>query len=250
MVLLNPSTGITLSADSQTGTWYEETAENTSAPAVPSDVHGRKSQRLDTTAPKLDDIALSSIHQRIENTSDDSRRTLNPASTAPEEPHVDDATLLLGISWQQIGQDEDVAAAVRGWKKFIDNEYATYMHDSRILMKNRALNAYLVAARPMVNCCVPAAEAAFYLFTEDLMQAQLVETNWERTVQNLRASPISFQGTQVLQARNALNNPDKHSVLDSHSADADVPLLQSLSAAPGPELNGGVGMGTGMEIDS
>ena len=103
MVLLNPRTGIAVSAESQTGTWYEEKVEESAAAALPvssrsqagmsSDVQGRKSQRLDPTAPGLDDIALSSMQKRLQNATDDSR-----SSPSHQEPLVDDATRLLGIS--------------------------------------------------------------------------------------------------------------------------------------------------------
>ena len=265
MVLLNPQTGMALSAESQTGTWYEETSENANATAPPvssrsnalssnqDDIPGRKSQRLDHSAPGLDDIALSSIHQRLQHTNDDNRRTLNPSGSSPfsqGEPLVDDATRLLGISWQRIGNDDDMAAAVRGWKKFIDNQYSTYLHDSHILMKNRALNAYLVSAHP-----IGAASPAFYLFTEDLTQAQLVGSSWEITLQNLRTVPVAFEGTEVLQAgNNSLNHPPQNTIHLSNPSDEGLPLLQTLSAMPATngmaELNAGVAMSSGMEVDA
>ncbi|KAI9928914.1 hypothetical protein ASPWEDRAFT_105294 [Aspergillus wentii DTO 134E9] len=274
MVLLNPRTGMAVSAESQTGTWYEETAEKSAAAAPPvssrsrglasgsSDIPGRKSQRLDTSAPGLDDIAKSSISQRLQNpTNDDNRRgfdSVNGMSPfAPKEPLVDDATRLLGISWQRISTDDtDIAAAVRGWKKYIDNQFSAHLRDSQILMKNRALNAYLVAALPM-TFTGPSNTLAFYLFSDDLIQGQLVGSTWEACLQNLRSSPITFEGAQVLRAADKpLDGPcENGSVLGSNPMETGVPLLQSLSAYPtsnfgGVGMNGGVGTGTGMEIDS
>lgn len=272
MVLLNPRTGLALSAESQTGTWLEETAEVAAAAAPPvssrskallsssSDLAGRKSQRLDTSAPGLDDIALSSIHKRLQDTNDDNRRTLNPGTGSspfsPEDPLVDDATRLLGISWQRIGSDGEMAAAVRGWTKFIDNQYSSHLQDSRILMKNRALNAFLVSALPK-GAGLPSSSPALYLFSEDLMQAQLVGSTWEITLQNLRTVPIMFEGTEVLQAGGKpLNHPaEATSVLGANPSDAGLPLLQTLTAQPTGngtpvELNGDVAMESGMEVDS
>lgn len=265
MVLLNPNTGMALSAESQTGTWYEETSETANATAPPvssrskalsanqADVPGRKSQRLDNSAPGLDDIALSSIQQRLQHTSDDNHRTLNPngSSLSPGEPLVDDATRLLGISWQRIGTDDDMGPAVRGWKKFIDNQFSTYLQDSYILMKNRALNAFLVSAHPIGSI-----SPAFYLFTEDLTQAQLVGSSWEIAVQNLRTVPVTFEGTEVLQAgTNSLSQPPQNTMQLSNPSEEGLPLLQTLSAMPSTngamaDLNGGVAMGSGMEIDA
>ncbi|KAJ5137271.1 hypothetical protein N7526_003504 [Penicillium atrosanguineum] len=200
MVLLNPSTGMAISADSQTGTWYEEQAESqqttaaadsSSSFALQSDAAdiSRKSQRLDKSAPGLDDIALCSIQQRLNGPEADQHRTLNAGPAPPAEPLIDDATRLLGISWQRIDTDGDMAPAVRGWTKYIDNQYSDYLRDSQILIKSRALNAYLVAAMP-TNAFSP----AFYLFSDDLTQAQLVASSWEACLHNLRSTPNHLRG--------------------------------------------------------
>ncbi|KAE8418824.1 hypothetical protein BDV36DRAFT_150358 [Aspergillus pseudocaelatus] len=271
MILLNPRTGLALSAETQTGTWYEETLESTTAaaPSVSSqsqafqsgqsNISGRKSQRLDPSAPRLDDIALSSVQRLQDSGKDDNRRLLDATNRSPDEPLVDDATRLLGISWQRItfDGDGDMAAAVRGWKKYIDKQYSVYLLDSQILMKNRALNAYLVTARP-VTPFGPANSNAFYLFNDDLTQAQLVASAWETCIQNLRSNPIVFEGTQILNAshRSVNNAPlQTQNILGANPADAGLPLLQTLSAQPvsdgaGVGLNGSVGMGTGMDIDA
>ncbi|KAJ5749190.1 uncharacterized protein N7511_010886 [Penicillium nucicola] len=252
MVLLNPQTGLALSAESQTGTWYEQESETHQATAVPvysrsnvlqsdaGDV-SRKSQRLDQSAPGLDDIALSSIHQRLnESNSNDQHRTLNLGPAPPAEPLVDDATRLLGIGWQRVSTDDDMACAVRGWTKYIDNQFSSQLHDSQILIKSRALDAFLVAATPTSGT-----SPAFYLFTEDLTQGQLVASSWESCIQNLRSTPIIFEGAAPLSAT------DRHNAQTTpFRMETGVPLLQQAisnhSHAPG--LSGGVEMG--MEIDS
>ena len=261
MVLLNPNTGMAISAESQTGTWYEETAETKQAAAAPvssrsqalqSDAAdlSRKSQRLDTSAPGLDDIAISSMHQRLNGPDlDDQHRSLHGGSTPPSEPLIDDATLLLGISWQRIDTDDDMAPAVRGWTKYIDNQYASHLHESRMLLKSRALNAYLVAAKP-----TSAFSPAFYLFNEDLSQGQLVASSWDACLQNLRNTPIIFEGAAPLSAAGQTNG----STTSPFAANAEpgVPLLQQAlsnhSHAPGMDAGAGLsgGMETGMEVDS
>ncbi|RAH85300.1 hypothetical protein BO86DRAFT_188167 [Aspergillus japonicus CBS 114.51] len=276
MVLLNPRTKMAISAESQTGTWYEETAEktvNNSAPVSSrsqmlqsgtADPLSRKSQRLDPSAPTVDDITLSSIQSRLNDASnpDDNRRIL-PASSrlSPEEPTVDDATRMLGISWQRIvTEDSDMAAAVRGWKKYIDRQFSAYLLDSEILMKNRALNAYLVTARP-ITPLGPAFVPAFFLFSDDLTQGQLVGSNWDLCLQNLRSNPIVFEGTQILSASDrpaqSLPSAASQNLLGATQQEPGLPLLQTLCAQPamvdtglGAGLNSSVGMGTGMEIDT
>ncbi|GAQ36666.1 hypothetical protein AtubIFM61612_000718 [Aspergillus tubingensis] len=266
MVLLNPRTKMAISAESQTGTWYEETVENvTTAAPVSSRRSGspsasRKAQRLDPAASNFDDITLSSIQRKINtDQQDDNRRILN-AGNRSEEPTVDDATRLLGISWQRIATDDaDMAAAVRGWKKYIDRQFATYLADSQILLKNRALNAYLVTARPMTPMGV-SPTPAFYLFNDDLTQGQLVGSTWEACLMNLRSSPIVFEGTKILNAadrplNNGMASMGAQNLLGANPVDSGLPLLQTLCAQPmhhgnGMGLNNSVGMGTGMEIDA
>ncbi|KAJ5434365.1 hypothetical protein N7491_004960 [Penicillium cf. griseofulvum] len=256
MVLLNPQTGLAISAESQTGTWYEQQSEVQQAASAPvssrsnalipdaTDI-SRKSQRLDKSAPGLDDIALSSMCQRLDDpSSNDQHRTLNAGPAPPAEPLVDDATRLLGIGWQRVNTEGDMAPAVRGWTKYIDNQYSAHLHDSQMLLKSRALNAYLVAATPTSGH-----SPAFYLFSEDLTHGQLVASSWEACLQNLRSSPIIFEGAAPLGAM------DRRSAqpISFNSMDTGVPLLQqALSNHPQTsslgELSGGAEMG--MEIDT
>ncbi|KAL5043780.1 hypothetical protein BDW71DRAFT_187356 [Aspergillus fruticulosus] len=263
MTLLNPRTGRALSAESQTGTWYEEeyanamaaaksTALQTNAPSPAS----RKSQRLDPSAPSLDDIASSRIQRQLqENHNDDNRRILNASSRLSplysEEPLVDDATRLLGISWQRVkADDKDTAAAVRGWKKYIDRQFSQYLADAEILMKNRALNAYLVSARPMTSFACPAQVAAFYLFNDDLTHAQLVASSWEACLRNLQSSPVVFEGTQILNASDKSPTLQSQNVLGTIPAESGLPLLQTLTTQPtSVGLSNGVELGMGMDVD-
>ncbi|CEJ56109.1 hypothetical protein PMG11_02332 [Penicillium brasilianum] len=260
MVLLNPQTGLAVSAESQTGTWYEEKAESQQTAAAPISSRSialqsdgaeisRKAQRLDTSAPGLDDIALASMHQRL-NGSDMADQHRTAPSTPPVEPLIDDATRLLGISWQRIDTDDEMAPAVRGWTKYIDNQYAAYLHHSQMLMKSRALNAYLVAATPNT-----AFSPAFYLFNEDLTQGQLVATSWEACLLNLRSTPPVFQGAAPMAAA---GRPQSAANPFTSVAESGVPLLQqalsSHSHSPTCGMDAGVGLNEGvemgMEIDS
>lgn len=260
MVLLNPNTGMGISAESQTGTWYEEKAESQQAAAPPissrstalqSDAAeiSRKSQRLDPSAPGLDDIALSSIHQRLNNSAlNDQHRTLHAGPSPPSEPLIDDATRLLGISWQRIDTDADMAPAVRGWTKCIDNQFSSYLHGSQMLMKSRSLNAYLVSATP-----TNAASPVFYLFNEDLTQAQLVASSWEACLHNLRCTPILFEGSAPIVASAQSNTPPTANPFTA--MEGGVPLLQQALASHSPlpaSIDTGVGLngGVGMDIDS
>ncbi|KAL3455294.1 hypothetical protein BJX64DRAFT_72836 [Aspergillus heterothallicus] len=270
MTLINPRTGMALSAESQTGTWYEERMETAMAavPPVSSQTHAscqgsRKFQRLDPSAPGLDDIASSRIQRHLQDNEHDENRHLMNTSTrsnpfSPEEPLVDDATRLLGISWQRVqaDNDPDMAAAVRGWKKYIDRQFSQHLMDAEILVKNRALGAYLVSARPILSLAGPAQMPAFYLFKDDLTQGQLVASSWDSCLRNLQSSPILFEGAEVLNAsdkpHDAVARQTSHNLLATGGTEAGLPLLQTMCAQPvsaGVGINSGMGSGMGMDID-
>jgi hypothetical protein len=187
MVLLNPSTGMSISAESQTGTWYEEKVE-IEANSLPS--HGgrpemppsRKSVRLDPDAPptpRPDDIAAAVAPE-----------SPPKSSSSSTQPTIDDFTYTLGIGWTRIAsEDPDIQAAARGWARYLENHYPVHVHGAEILLKSKGLNAYLVGC-----------QEGFYLFNEDLLEGRLVGRSWDSCLNNLRTHPILFEGEAVLRA--------------------------------------------------
>ncbi|OKL60406.1 hypothetical protein UA08_04003 [Talaromyces atroroseus] len=291
MALLNPRTGLAVSAESQTGTWYEEQAQMRTTKAASSsnksqhvqdtsnrDGPSRKSQRLDTSAPGIDDVELAWIrHQMQSTTNDDNRRKNNPFNTA-DEPRVDDVTLLLGISWQRVNRDGDMAPAVSGWEKYINNHFSRYLRNARIILKNRSLNAYLVAALPahdiipqdtvpgyMNNSTMPSIyqfdpSSYFFLFKEDLTEGQLVASTLDNCLQNLRSTPVQFEGTDILRASDRSPErvlaPERNDQVNSLVGNG-IPVA-SISKEDHAVINGGktslsngmvMSMGTDMDID-
>lgn len=192
MVLINPHSGRALTAESQTGTWYEEkeeqealaraqeTAQLNTRPKLPA---GRKSMRL----------SQSSIRAMLDiPNGPSSNHNSAPASPPKSTPstEIDEATIALGIGWTKISsEDPDMQAAARGWAKYLDVHYASHIHGAEILLKNRGLDAYLVGC-----------QEGFYLFTEDLLKGQLVGRTWDTCLSNLKVSPIQFEGSEVVQA--------------------------------------------------
>lgn len=278
MVLINSRTGLALPAESQTGTWYEEKVEmegNTAPPlssrslqmqeSTETSVPGSKSQRLDNSAPGLDDITLSSIRDRLQrsDTGDDHSRSLdkNNASATSTEPCVDDVTCLLGISWQRVSHEDDLAPAVCGWEKYIDNHYRNFQ-GARILLKNRSLNAYLVASQAVsapsgvTSTEGTASRTHFLLFQEDLNEARLVSSSWEGCLQNLQSVPIVFEGATVLRAaerspERLLSESGNSSNAISGDANPVRRVLQedSVIASQKSELDDNMTMGTDMRMD-
>ena len=182
MVLLNPRTGLSVSAESQTGTWYEEKTETDLRnpdteirPRMPT----RKSVRMDSSVPlpRMDDIAAAVAPP-------------SPTKTIPDQPEIDDFTIALGIGWTKIASgDPDTQAATRGWARYIENHYARHIHGAEILSKSKGLNAYLV------RC-----QEGFFLFTDDLSEGRMVASSWDVCIHNLRVHPTIYEGQDILRA--------------------------------------------------
>ena len=185
MTLLNPRTGLSISAESQTGTWYEEKVETQlHTPAASEQDFGqrmptRKSVRLDSTVPlpRQDDLAAAVA-------------PASPPKTLPDQPEVDDFTLALGIGWTKVASDDpDTQAAARGWARYIENHYARYIHGAEILSRSKGLNAHLVGCHE-----------GFFLFSDDLLEGRMVARRWETCIQNLRVHPVAYEGQEILKA--------------------------------------------------
>lgn len=276
MTLINPRTGLAISAESQTGTWYEEQAEKalrnapvSSRRADDSGAPSRKAQRLDISAPKLDDISLEYIRKNLQRTDENGRDHGLPGSSMTlDEPRVDDVTRLLGISWQRVSHDDEMSPAVFGWERYINNHFDRYLRDARILLKNRSLNAYLVAALsifrpsdipstavPLPFDCDPS--SSFFLFKEDLSEAQLIGHTWDRCLQNLRSVPMQFDSTEILRAaerspERVTDNPTSH--FANCTVGNGIPIArvskEELAMLNGKgTMNGGTDLGVGMDMD-
>ncbi|KIW83729.1 hypothetical protein AYO21_05373 [Fonsecaea monophora] len=185
MVLLNPKTGLSVSAESQTGTWYEEKADEKALkeeiaaaytrPKLPT---SRKSVRLSQTSLRLP------IETNI------ASAPASPPKTAVDRPEFDEATIALGVGWTKMeSESESMQAAARGWAKYLDNHYSRYIHGAQILLKNAGLDAYLVGC-----------QEGFFLFSESLLEGKLVGRTWDTCLHNLKCQPMVFEGDEVLRA--------------------------------------------------
>ena len=230
MVLLNPRTGMSVSAESQTGTWYEEKAEAVKSGRDPADegfrpkIPTRKSMRMDSTTslPRLDDIAQAVAPE-------------SPPKSAPAEPEVDEYTIALGIGWTGMAsEDLDMQAAVRGWARYLENHYSRHIHNAQMLSKSKSLNAYLVQA-----------QEGFYLFQEDLLQGQMVGSDWQSCLRNLLSRPIAFEG-EVLSAERTPGPEEK--TLSSGFASAMQPTDESW-VSDDMQRQEVVNVDQGMELD-
>lgn len=182
MTLIKPNAKYITQAESQTGTWAEEKAEQEKVRAAMQVldrpiIRATKSQRLDTTVtPLIEDMGVNGA-----------MNAPSPERNAYVEPTIDQFTRHLGIGWSSISDDPDIQAAARGWTRFIENHFP--ITDARIQLQSRGLASYLVQANE-----------GFFLFAEDLKKGQLVSTSLERVWVNLSSPVPVFDGDLVLEA--------------------------------------------------
>ncbi|KIX03021.1 uncharacterized protein Z518_06571 [Rhinocladiella mackenziei CBS 650.93] len=185
MVLLNPKTGLSVSAESQTGTWYEEKADEKAL-----EEQAKAAQFRPKMPPSRKSVRLSQSSIRLPIDTSITSAPASPPKTAGDRPEFDEATITLGIGWTKMAlEDEAIQAAARGWAKYLENHYARYIHGAQILLKSSGLNAYLVGC-----------QEGFFLFSEDLLEGKLVGRTWETCLQNLMSNPMAFEGEDVLRA--------------------------------------------------
>ena len=204
MVLINPSTGVSTSAESQTGTWYEDKLEaDLLASAKVGDlVEAQTSERLMMPMRKCQRRDTSFKVDAAEN---GQICSIDLRKAGPDEPAIDLFTHLLGVGWSRINADPDMQAAARGYAKYIENHYP--LSEVAVVLKSKGLDAYLVQTA-----------GGFYLFEDDLSEGQLVGSDWEKCVANLQRSPMVFEGTETLRA---VRTPDSSSMLSAGASESE-----------------------------
>ncbi|KAI9827126.1 MAG: hypothetical protein M1819_007017 [Sarea resinae] len=158
----------------------------------------RKSQRLDLAAASS--ASISSISTGSP-----------PKSGTPTDPFANDFTLVLGIGWTRLSDDESMQAAARGWAKYIENHYP--LSDANILLRSNGLNSYLVRATQ-----------GFFLFSDDLSEGRFVGATWEKALPNLQARPVVFEGDVLRAVRSPILQPAKN------DGSSDVPEQTHVAA--------------------
>lgn len=180
MTRINPLTGTATTAETQTGTWFEDQLamklHNVEAKAEKvtnseSGLPKRKALRRDSSSDANVPMATANL-------------TKSPKSTVAD-PDIDQYTHLLGIGWTSVGEDSERAAMGRGFARFIDNHYP--LTGIEVLLTSKSLESYLVNSKQ-----------GYYLFKEDLLSGQLVARTWEDTLANLQCSPVRFSWAQPL----------------------------------------------------
>lgn len=189
MMLINPRTGTALSADSQTGTWYEEKSDLDSLKREIEVANFRPKLPTSRKSMRLSQSSIQSGFEAFAASNVPSNAPASPPKTASSHPEIDEATMTLGIGWTKISSDESIQTAARGWARYLENHYARHVHGAEILLKSNGLNAYLVGC-----------QEGFYLFSENLLEGRLVSRTWEGCLNNLRVQPMQFEGDETLTA--------------------------------------------------
>ncbi|KAF6235443.1 hypothetical protein HO173_006640 [Letharia columbiana] len=179
MARINPLTGTAATAETQTGTWFEDQlemklqpgVEETAAQLTVSDgeLPKRKVQRRDSSSNA--DVAMAA------NPTESPKVTVGGPSTYRSSE--------LGIGWTYVGVYSEFVAMARGFSRYIDNHYS--LTHSELLFESKSLEAYLVSSNQ-----------GYFLFAEDLTEGRLVARTWEDTLANLQSSPVRFSWAQPL----------------------------------------------------
>lgn len=225
MVLLNPSTGLVISAESQTGTWYEEKQDQESL---------RREFEQDQAQAQRPRMPVSRKSIRMSQSSIRSQVTpqINGApNTPPESQHnsdVDEASVALGIGWTKVGSaDPDIQGAIRGWERYIDLHYTAHIHNATILLKHEGLDVYLVQA-----------QEGYFLLKQDLKQGQFVSHDWNTCLASLQSTPPKLESTEILSA-NQTPAPDSQLPIDllPQTTDGHNLSRQNYTSAVGMEID-------------
>ncbi|KAG8628718.1 hypothetical protein KVT40_002583 [Elsinoe batatas] len=204
-------------ASTQSGTWVEEKADQGTVPTFRPIMATRKSQRLDSTASRLDDVAA----------------ILQLAPRAPgTEPLIDEATRMLGISWVRMDASETSQISQRAYTRWIDRHYP-HLTNVEVWFENSAIPGYLGKATNTTNGL-----EEYYLWSLDLHQAILVTRNPSDLIVKLSQPQMSLsQATETIRA-------DVEPVVEATAANAAIVHNDRFIAEPEPAATAG-----GMDLD-
>ena len=222
MTLLNPSNGLAISAESQTGTWYEEQLEIERLAAAQAADSAARYPADDSTLPRCKFQRRSpSSDAGVREHPNPSNHIKDPANSS-DDPALDNISHSIG-EWACVSEDQLVRSASRGWAKFVER-YHPSLNNVEVLLRFKARDQCLIRANE-----------GFFLFKEDLTEGQLVAQTWERAVANLKAEPPIFEGQEILRAEKS-PAPSEGSGIGEQSSDSSLPDTNS-------------SVGSGMDID-
>ena len=188
MTLIDPINGLAVSAESQTGTWYEDHLEIERLAAASAAESLARSKNRASLAPR----------KRLQYRSPSSNLSVSAGAISPRhnaEPttfhtseFLNTIANSLGTEWACLSDDDLLRSASRGWAKFIQRHYPS-LNNVEILLRFKDK-----------NMCLVRTNEGIFLFQEDLSEGRLVAKTWEACIVNLRATPMVFEGANNLKA--------------------------------------------------
>ena len=200
MTRINPLTGTPATAETQTGTWFEDQLEK----KLSIDLNGQ----TDSTTDSEGDLPKRKLMRWDASLDADAIMAANPTESPKAtvaDPPIDRYTHLLGVGWTYVGESSEFAAMARGFSRYIDNHYP--LTDIEVFLKSKSLESYLVKSNQ-----------GYYLFKEDLSSGQLIARTWEETLANLQSSPVRFSWAQTLVAARTPPGQSHETVNDTETA--------------------------------
>lgn len=201
-----------LNASTQNGVRAEELAERLLQSTFPNTAarppmrEARKSIRLDPDATAFERAQLQGQNDMMVEAKITPQIETALSHQRGPSGH-DEAALTLGVGWSSIPASPVMLAAARGWARYIESTFP--LRNVRVVWKNEGLDVFLVSAATLevslTGQLLPGSPG-YYLFDEAMSQGKLVAKSWERSVDNLRAQPIQFDGAEALQVENEGNN--------------------------------------------
>ncbi|KAF2154763.1 hypothetical protein K461DRAFT_275924 [Myriangium duriaei CBS 260.36] len=178
----DPSGAYSADASTQSGTWLEEKAQQAATAVAARPIMAtRKSQRLDLSASRPDDITAS--------------LTPIPPRAPGTEPLIDEATRLLGVSWTRMDMSETTQISQRAYTRWISRHYPQ-LSNVEVWFENSAIPGYLGRATNTTNGL-----EEYYLWSLDLHQAILVTRNPSDLILKLSQPHMSLsQATEKISA--------------------------------------------------
>jgi len=167
----------------------------------------RKSMRMDRSSPPpTTGEIIETLRAEAYNEAKAQAQLDRMAVVSMETPiAIDVATETLGIGWTTPSSAPAMAAAVRGWARYIEKNFP--LQAVSIVWHNASMPAYLVSAttRPAWAWSLGSyrtGNPGYYLFDEELTQCRLVAKSWERALDALRegqrVGELPWEGDEVI----------------------------------------------------
>ena len=193
MTLIDPLSGHATTAETQTGTWFEDhlELERLASARATEALAESQTDSIQPSRVKKQCKGSCSVLKPLELSKASTPNQSSPSVATGIDPAIKALRESLGTGWQALSGDMAVRAGSRGWARFIERHYPA-MTDVEVVLQLQLSKAYLVRTNQ-----------GFFLFSEDLKKGQLSAQTWEAAIANLSTVPNVFEGTEILEAESS-----------------------------------------------